>query len=132
MKLEHPLIGMLIQTCVFFKLLQKIPYFFSVPSHIGIKGNERADSTHAKVDAPYNDFKHRIYRYILSTWQDNWNGAVANKLCSVIPVLGDWQSCYMWCKQDEDVNLHTGGAGRMRMSCVLPASVIRIRLIHIS
>ena len=32
--------------------------------------------------------------YILSTWQDDWNGAVANKLHSDMPVLGDWQFCY--------------------------------------
>ena len=38
---------------------------------------------HAKVGVPYNDFKHCINQYILSTWQDDWNGAVANKLYSV-------------------------------------------------
>ena len=110
-------------------------FFVRYPAILALrvmKGQTLLDLPHAKVDAPYTDFKHRIYGYILSTWQDDWNGAVANKLSSVIPVLGDWQSCYMWCKTDEDVNLHTGGAGRMRMSCVLPASVIRIILIHIS
>ena len=38
-----------------------------VPSHIGIRGNEKSD---------------------FSTWQDNWNGVVTNKLHSVKPVLG--------------------------------------------
>ena len=33
---------------------------------------------------------------------------------SVKPVLGDWQSLY------------TGGAGKMKLSCVVPASVIHI------
>ena len=28
----------------------------------------------AKVGVPYNDFKHYISQYILSTWQDDWNG----------------------------------------------------------
>ena len=28
------------------------------------------------------------------TGQDDWNGAVANKLHFVKPVLGDWQFCY--------------------------------------
>ena len=28
---------------------------------------------------------------------------VANKLCSVKPVLGDWQSSYRWCRKDEIV-----------------------------
>ena len=82
-----------------------------VPSHIGIRGNERADSAaksaldlpHAKVGVPYNDFKHCINQYILSTWQDDWNVAVANMLRSVKPVLGDWQSSYRRCRKEEVV-----------------------------
>ena len=85
--------------------------FCWVPSHNGIKGNEKADSAaksvldlpHAKVGVPYNDFKHCINQYIFSTWQDDWNGAVMNKLHSVKPVLGDWQSSYRRCRKDEVV-----------------------------
>ena len=69
-----------------------------VPSHTGIKGNEKEDSAaksaldlpRTKVGVPYNDFKHCINQYIFCTWQDDWNGAVMNKLHSVKPVLGDW------------------------------------------
>ena len=32
-----------------------------------------------------------------------WNGAVAKKLHSVKPVLGDWQSSYRRCRRDEVV-----------------------------
>ena len=93
-----------------FTVCQK-RHFWGVPSHIGIRGNERADSAaksvldlpHAKVGVHYNDFKHCISQYILSTWQDDWNGAVANKLHSVKPVLGDWQSSYRRCRKDEVV-----------------------------
>ena len=73
--------------------------------------NEKADSaaksaldlTHAKVDISYNNFKYCVSQYILSTWQDDWNGAVTSKLHSVKPVLGDWQSSYRRCKKDEGV-----------------------------
>ena len=58
------------------------------------------------VGVPYNDFKHCISQYIISTWQDDWNGAVANKLHSVKPVLGDWQSSYRRCRKDEVVLCH--------------------------
>ena len=59
--------------------------FCWVPSHTGIRGNEKADSAaksalelpHAKVGVPYTDFKHCISQYILSTWQCDWNGVVA-------------------------------------------------------
>jgi len=111
MKLEHPLIGMVIRKCVFLSIAKKDVVFCCVPSHVGIKGNEKADSAaksalnlpHAKVGIPYSDFKYCIGQYIFSTWQDDWNGAVANKLHSVKPVLGDWQSSYRQCRKDEVV-----------------------------
>ena len=85
---------------------------FGLPrSHTGIMGNKNADFAaksaldlpRTKVGVPYSDFKHCISLYILSTWQDDWNGAVANKLHSVKPVLGDWQSSYRRCRKDEVV-----------------------------
>ena len=36
-----------------------------------------------------------------STWQDDWSGAVANKLHSVELVLWYWQSSYRRCWMDE-------------------------------
>ena len=50
------------------------------------------DLPRAKVGVPYTYFKYLISLYIFSTKQDDWNGAVVNKLHSVKPVLGDWQS----------------------------------------
>ena len=74
---------------------------------MGITGNEKADAAvksalefpHAKVGVPYNNFKHCVSQYILSTW----NGAVANKLYSVKPVLGDWQFSYRQYRKNEFV-----------------------------
>ena len=111
MKLEHPLIGMVIRKCVFLNIAKKDIVFCWVPSHTGIKGNEKADSAaksaldlpRAKVGVPYTDFKYLISQYIFSTWQDDWNGAVMNKLHSVTPDLGDWQSSYSRCRKDEVV-----------------------------
>ena len=56
-----------------------------------------------KVGVPYTDFKYLISQYIFSTWQDDWNGAIMNKLHSVKPVLGNWQSSYRRCRKDEVV-----------------------------
>ena len=111
MKLEHPLIGMAIRKCVFLNIANKDIILCWVPSHVGIRGNEKADSAaksalvlpHAQVGVPYTDFKLLISQYIFSTWQDDWNGAVANRLHSVKPVLGDWQSSYRRSRRDEVV-----------------------------
>ena len=81
-----------------FKVFQKDIILCWVPNHIGIRGNERAYSAaksalylpHARIGVPYNNSEHCINQYILSTWQDDWNGAVAYKLHSVKTVLGDW------------------------------------------
>ena len=75
MKLEHPLIGMVIRKCVFLNSANTEIMFCWVPSHVGIRGNEKADSAaksalnlpRAKVGVPYSDFKHLISQYILST-----------------------------------------------------------------
>ena len=60
MKLEHPLIGMVIRKCVFLNIAKKDIVFFWVPRHTGIKGNEKAhsaaksalDLTRAKFGVP--------------------------------------------------------------------------------
>ena len=100
--------------CVFLKFANKDFIFCWVPSHIGIRSNEKADSRAksaldlpcAKVGVPYNKFKNKIKQYIVSTRQDDWNGVVVNKLHSVNLVLGDWQSSYRRCRKDEVVLCH--------------------------
>ena len=123
MKLEHPLIGIVIRKCVFLNIAKKDILFGWVPSHTGIKGSEKADFAaksaldlpHTKVGVPCNDFNQCINQYIFSTWQDDWNGAVANKLHSAKPVLGDWQSSYRRCRKDEVV-LYRARIGHTHMT----------------
>ena len=89
-------------------------FFIGYPAILALRANEKAgfaaksalDLPHTKVGVHYNDFKHCISQYILSTCQGDWNGVVANKLHSVKPVLGDWQSSYRRCRKDEVVLCH--------------------------
>ena len=99
------------KVCLFKFCQKRLCFFCWVPRHTGIRGNEKADFAAksaldllpTKFCVSYNDFKHRISQYISSTWQGDWNGAVANKLHSVKQVLGDWQSSYRRYRKDEVV-----------------------------
>ena len=97
---------MVIRKCVFFNFANKDITFCWVPSHVGIRGNENANSAaldlpRVKVGVPNTDFKRHINQYILSTWQDDWNGAVANKLSSRSWEIGS--SPTRQCRKDEVV-----------------------------
>ena len=62
---------MVIRKCVFLNFANKDITFCWVPSHIGIRGNDKADSaTKSALDLPcvkVGDIKHHINQYILST-----------------------------------------------------------------
>ena len=68
-KQEHPLIGMVIRKCVFLHFATKKDIILCwVPSHTGIRDNEKADSAatsaldlpRVKVGVTNTDFKHHI------------------------------------------------------------------------
>ena len=93
MKLERPLIRMVIRKYVFLilQINSFFPSFFFffflfllVSSHEYIRGIEKADfAAKSVLDLPcVKDDVTYISQYIISTWLDDWNGAVVNKLHS--------------------------------------------------
>ena len=72
--------------------------FSWIPSHIGIEGNERADTLakealSAQIDQgrtpklPHSDFRPKIKEHILSLWNEEWNKETENKLFKIRPKL---------------------------------------------
>ena len=86
--LEHPIIREIVHILTYLKEVGSQIEFCWIPSHIGIKGNEKADSIAKRVidhklydiKLPFSDFKPRICNYVNSLFQAKWNDCCRNKL----------------------------------------------------
>ena len=121
MKLEHPLIGMVIRKCVFFNYSNKDIILCWVPSHIGIRGNEKADSaTKSALDLP---------RVKVGVPNTDFNTILTNIFFPLGKMIGMvWlRTSFILSSQSWEIGSPpTGGAGRMKLSCVVPTLVISI------
>ncbi|GFS52510.1 putative RNA-directed DNA polymerase from transposon X-element [Trichonephila clavipes] len=70
--------------------------FSLVPGHVGILGNEQADtaarsmSDHMQRPVCYQDLKAFTQNYIHRVWQETWDQQILNKLHSIHPSTSHW------------------------------------------
>ena len=110
-KWDHPTVQTIMRFLVFLHTVHKTVTFCWLPSHMGISGNERADSA-AKAALQkdvstclilYSDTYKYISQYVRDMCQREWDTAVNNKLHAIKPLIGEQLSAYRSVLRDEVV-----------------------------
>jgi len=111
-KTDHPGILELLERYSRLAQVGKSIVLAWIPSHVGIRGNEKVDAlakdalnlniTNMKI--PYTDFKVNINTFIRNKWQTIWDTFPNNKLHAIQPTVGrTHHTCIQ--KRREDVVL---------------------------
>ena len=94
---RHPLVFKILS--VFTKMSEsKEIVFVWCPSHMGIRGNERADLlakqalSHRPCDfkIPFRDLYRNVKQLCRSKWQSDWEHTAPNKLLEIMPEITSW------------------------------------------
>ena len=100
-----------------WKIIEGTTYVGS-PSHIWVRGNERADSTgKSALDlTPDNfrilfaDLKPQINKLLHTKWQQHWNNNLHHKFFQIQPTLGEWRPAFKKSRREQVIisRLHIG------------------------
>ena len=82
-----------------------------IPSHIGVRGNERAylaaklalDLSPKTISIPYTDLKPIISKFLHTKWQQRWDMNINNKLFQIQPTMGEWRPAFKASRREQVV-----------------------------
>ena len=110
-KYDHPYIIELLDLYSELVTLQKSVVLAWVPSHVGIKGNEKVDNLAKEalnlnisyLKIPFTDFKVNVNNYIRSKWQLLWDTFPDNKLHIIQHTVGIDKNKFVGKRREEIV-----------------------------
>ena len=120
---DVPLIRNILERCHNLQTTNKSVSFWWIPSHVGIRGNERADSAakaalglpESAIQIPHTDLRQKVNSHFLNKWQTNWNNTLFNKLQSIKPHLGETKLANI-VNRREEVVLHRARVGHTHLT----------------
>ena len=108
----HPLLFIIHKLLNRMKEGKKQVNFCWVPGHVGIPGNEKADTAAKSANRPEIplfekvpplDLKRTFIQHSISKWQSNWSAQLHNKLFNIKPRVREWPSSYQNLRRNEVV-----------------------------
>jgi len=112
MDTKHPYILEILKCIHSISAQNKWVVLIWCPSHVGIPGNERADSlakealssaNFAELPVPTSDLRFSIKQLVFNQWQQQWDIQTQNKLHSIQPSIGPWPLCQRKNRREEIV-----------------------------
>ena len=108
---HHPYIFNIIDQYTHLLKLNKTVVFAWVPSHVGIQGNEKADTLAkealglniSNIKIPHTDFRANVNIHFRDKWQAIWDEHPDNKLYQIQPIVGTKRYQFFNTRREEKV-----------------------------